>query len=267
MHISPVHWSDRGVWKCEVESNRGVSIQSIEGLLDVEVPLEEVYVQSDENSGALVVDENNEVKIVCQTSPSTPAPSSLTMFIGTEALKNVQVQTSMLENNMMRMIGTVKISKIPRNYNDQVVRCVSHWNGRDKSNKLTKEGRARLNVFFPPSHIRIDTRPVKWNELLVAKCDQGIKGNPTPQFEWRLNGRALGTGPTIETKVTKEDDLKTLECVAVHTTFQDAKEIRIRTDRQIRVECKFWCMCRKLTDRIQLRQVRIFKTVPSYERN
>ena len=145
------------------------------------------------------------------------------------------------------MIGTVKITKIPRSYNEKMVRCVSRWVGRDQSETVTKEGRARLAVFFPPSHLRINTRQVvPFHELLIAKCEQGVKGNPTPKFEWRLNGRSIGNGNeigignSIEYKVGKEDHLKKLECIAIHTTFQDAKEIRVRKERQIRVECKYF---------------------------
>jgi len=90
--ISPVHWRDRGLWKCEIESKNGISAQSIEGSLDVEVPLAEVLVQSDENVGALVVDEHRELTVVCQTSPSTPAPMSLQILIGQNVLTDVQVR-------------------------------------------------------------------------------------------------------------------------------------------------------------------------------
>ena len=239
--ISPVHWRDRGSWKCQVEDSRGESKQSVEGSLDVEVPLKSVAIRSDDDSGALVVDEHDEVQIICRTSPATPAPENLRIYIGNELLNNVQVQISTLGDEMKQVIGTVRVKNVVRNVNDKLVRCVAEWRGRDQSSVgvVVKEGRARLNVFFPPEQIRIETRQVKWNELLVAKCIAGIAGNPTPQFEWKLAGRFVGTGSEIEIKVDKKDDRKILECVAVHTTFADTSESRIATKRQIRVQCKF----------------------------
>ena len=204
------------------------------------MPLENVSIKSEDNSGALIVDEDNELRIICLTSPSTPAPKNLEIFIGREKMNAVQVQKSVLESNLIQLTGSMKISKVNRDLNDMTIKCVSSWSGRDKSTTITKEGIVRLNVFYPPSHIRIETRAVKWNDNLVASCAEGIKGNPSPRFEWKLNGRTLGTGPSIDVKVSKSDNRKILECLAVHTSFKSAAEIKIRTQKAIKVECKFF---------------------------
>jgi hypothetical protein len=64
-----------------------------------------------------------------------------------------------------------------------------------------------------------------------------IKGNPTPTFEWRLDGRFMGNGKTLEAKVSEKDDRKVLECSALHQPLKGATQ-RVKTTSQIRVQCE-----------------------------
>ena len=77
-----------------------------------------------------------------------------------------------------------------------------------------------------------------------------IKGNPTPTFEWRLDGRFMGNGKTLEAKVSEKDDRKVLECTAIHQPLKGATQ-RVKTTSQIRVECKSKELCFRLNSKVQ----------------
>ena len=132
-----------------------------------------------------------------------------------------------------------------RDYNGKEVRCESVWtgkkgeNGPDPNKTVKKSAAVPLNVFYPPTQLEIISRDVKWNELLVAECKTFDSSNPSPKFEWRLGGRTVGKGPELEIRVEKKDDRKLLECLAVHTTFQNPSDITKTATKHIKVECKF----------------------------
>ena len=112
--ISPVHYEDRGQWKCEVFDRNGLGDQSAVGDLDVEVPLTALSLKSDDDSGALIVDEKSNLKILCETSPATPPPDSLQIFVHGKRLENVQVQRSTPQTQLHILKAMVTLKNVPR---------------------------------------------------------------------------------------------------------------------------------------------------------
>ena len=111
--IGPVHYKDRGQWKCEVFVD-GRSEQSAVGELKVEVPLTSLTLKSTDQSGALIVDEKSNLKILCETAPSSPPPQSLNIFVGEKRLSKVQIQRSTPETDLHVLKAMVNLPNVQR---------------------------------------------------------------------------------------------------------------------------------------------------------
>jgi len=231
--ISPVAWEDRGRWKCEVDlgSMNGLKTSAI-GDLEIEMPLTSVDLETTDFSGSILVDKDDDVQIKCSTSATYPAPNGIEILIGSAKLSNIQIQEQR-SGSLTKLTAIGKLNNVPVDYQNQRVTCSSSWTGTMDTAEF--KDIASLTVFHAPESLSISASTVKYGQLLVATCNERIKGNPTPTFEWRLDGRFMGNGKTLEAKVSEKDDRKVLECSALHQPLKGATQ-RVKTTSQIRVQ-------------------------------
>ena len=111
-------------------------------------------------------------------------------------------------------MGSVILRGVSRNaYHEKVVKCEADWSDlRTGSRGMveSKSGYSSLNVFFPSENLEVQTEPIRWNQLLQAKCSIGVAGNPPPKISWFLGERGIvATGsPVLELKVDRTDDMR-----------------------------------------------------------